>query len=144
MVHFKTSKTAAFAVALAALASPAFAGWATSRAEAAELPQIGQWVKLNDAGSWGCASDADYDRWARLAREQDRAAFGRFALEHCTFFKETEAIVEDISVWHGRGCVRPRGATECLWVPIGEITPPTGAAASADACAKDINSTECK
>ncbi len=87
---------------------------------AAETPRVGEWgaVKYGfGALSVACPTTADISRYHQL-RNSAAIAAETFSAQHCTTLDGgTEVMVEhDSAVWSGTMCVRPRGATDCLWI----------------------------
>jgi len=83
----------------------------------------------------GCIESDDMSRLNRLLESGDRQAFEKFATRSiragkCRVFQPGQAVfVEDVGLFSGTACVRPKGDDTCYWVVYEairrpEVTPP--------------------
>jgi hypothetical protein len=85
----------------------------TTRADA--TPLVGQWAIIHAA--IGCRAVEDLHRVGDMLRAGDKDAAHALVAERCGHIPdETEAMIDDWSLWYDADCVRPRGNTVCLWV----------------------------
>jgi hypothetical protein len=86
------------------------------------LAIMGSTVRTDASSVLGCVK---YDDWKRLldfAYQKDQEAFLKFATGHCTMIPPNiQAYVEDSAVMTKSVCIRPRGQTECVWVPRSRV-----------------------
>jgi hypothetical protein len=66
-----------------------------------------------------CVKLDELDRAMQFAWRNDEVALTRYINSHsCRALKEgTRGIKKDHSVLGSATCIRPRGETECLWLP---------------------------
>jgi hypothetical protein len=87
---------------------------------AAELLLTGDQVTIK-TGWIGCRDGADLERAIDLAARQrdiEAAAAYTSARDCRSMGAGTAGILEDVSAWHGRACVRQRGEPYCYWFPL--------------------------
>jgi hypothetical protein len=81
------------------------------------------WAKT-DIAAVACAEGGDVDRLFDLLQGHDEEAAIKFSVEHgCRrLLLGTLGKIEDVSVFHGRYCFRPRGEPDCVWVRASSVS----------------------
>jgi len=71
----------------------------------------------------GCEDAEAFDRLRQLMREDKEAAqtFWASRVDCRNIHVGTKVWNEDVSVWHGRACMREAGKTTCLWTLYGTL-----------------------
>jgi hypothetical protein len=86
---------------------------------AATQLSIGEWGAIKygiGALATACVSEADLGRYREL-RGSDIFAADAFAQHHCATIDGGVEVMVEHGTWEGDAlCVRPRGATDCLWM----------------------------
>lgn len=88
---------------------------ASAQAETVWMNALGCKSKDTAIQAFKLLSDGDQAGHDRMAKE--KAASGE-----CTALKkETTVTMEDIALEDGIACVKPSGASACLWMPLGQL-----------------------
>jgi hypothetical protein len=81
----------------------------------ADAPKVGEWGVARSYIT-ACRSVDDAEHYGDLLHSEDHMAASKFALNHCRYIDWAAEVLVENQSW-GWACVRPRGETECSWLP---------------------------